>query len=98
MDAETLITISQQLAALAEGLRDGNLAGPPQAITSADLPVRLIHTRADLLQTFDSMIDRAVHSIDAFDRGERPRVPCSAYPRNLVPEKGLFAIKGVTPV
>ncbi|MGP9033392.1 LuxR C-terminal-related transcriptional regulator [Glutamicibacter mysorens] len=72
MDAETLITISQQLAALAEGLRDGNLAGAPQAIASADLPVRLIHTRADLLQTFDSMIDRAVHSIDAFDRGERP--------------------------
>lgn len=69
MDAETLTTISQQLAALAEGLRDGNLAGTPQAATSADLPVRLIHTRADLLKSFDSMIDRAVHSI----RCIRPR-------------------------
>ncbi|WP_313810801.1 helix-turn-helix transcriptional regulator [Glutamicibacter sp.] len=69
MDADSLLLISQQLASLADDLRHrpGNGATPAKEIEG--LSLRLIHTRRDLIDTFNDMQDRAVYSIDALDCG-----------------------------
>lgn len=71
MDADVLTSISQQLASWADSLRQecGKIA--PSVLESANMSMRIIESRSDLVETFNNVIDRAVHSIDALDCGSR---------------------------
>ena len=72
MDADTLTSISQQLAALADGMRRSGVPTDGAHVHRDGLSMRLIYSRQDLVDTFNDFQDRAVHSIDALDRGGRP--------------------------
>lgn len=72
MDADTLTSISHQLARLADSMRTNTSQSDTLVVDGEDLSMRLIYTRSDLIDTFNSMLDRAAHSVDAFDCGERP--------------------------
>lgn len=72
MDADSLLSLSQQLASLADDLRQNSSPGLPSTQQVEGLSLRLIYSRSDLVETFNSFQDRAVHSIDALDCGTRP--------------------------
>lgn len=72
MDADSLQLIAQQLASLADDLRQNNDSSSGAVKQVDGLSMRLIYTRSDLIDTFNAMQDKAVHSIDALDCGERP--------------------------
>ncbi len=72
MDADTLTSISQQLASLADDMRRTGVPTDGTHMHQDGLSMRLIYTRQDLVDTFNDFQDRAVHSIDALDRGGRP--------------------------
>ncbi len=72
MDADALTSISEQLAALAEQMRRHTDPVNGAQFTHDGFSMRMIYSRQDLLDTFNDFQDRAVHSIDALDRGGRP--------------------------
>ena len=71
MDADTLLSLSSQFASWAEIVRKDSKASGRQLPIAEDLSMRLIYTRSDLVETFNSMLDRAAESIDALDCGYR---------------------------
>lgn len=72
MNVDTLITLSQQLSALADDLRMQNEATERQLPELDGLSMRLIYTRSNLVETFNTMLDQALHTVDALDCGLRP--------------------------
>jgi len=72
MVADELTTISQQLSSLADWIRIQEASGNGSAVEPKNLSMRLIHSREDLIKSFNDVLDRAERSIDALDCGERP--------------------------
>ena len=71
MDSEALLSLSRQFASWAEIMRINNEANGHHLTSAEELSMRLIYTRSDLVETFNSMLDRASDSIDALDCGYR---------------------------